>query len=261
MAALKAPGWFQFPNELFEKEYQGLSNPAFRVFAFICRKTIGWHKIADTVSDSQMREATGLAKTTIIRAIEELLKADLIKIDRQQGKTTEYTVNLSTGIATLLVSNQSDTSTGSVAIQTKETPKETIQKKNVSSIIGYTQAFDLVWAIYPRKVNKQGAWKCFRTRCREGERAEFLMACTEEYVKQKRGTEEKFIMHPSTFFGPDKRYLDYKPSAPAQKRSPPRKRREPEVINEKDHAAAAEFLGNLKENLRDAKRMPERARR
>ncbi len=67
------------------------------------------------------------------------------------------------------------------------------------------------WPAYPRKVNKGGALKAFAARHKEGFKIEQIMKCLEGYkikLKQER-TEEKFIMHASTFLNAEHRFLDF----------------------------------------------------
>lgn len=73
----------------------------------------------------------------------------------------------------------------------------------------YTGAFNTFWEKYPRKVNKKGSFRCWKTLLKKGFKPEKILLCTENYAKIKAGTEKKYMMHPSTFLGPDQRFLDY----------------------------------------------------
>jgi len=79
----------------------------------------------------------------------------------------------------------------------------------------YSGEFEEFWNIYPRKTNKRGAFKCWQARLREkidgkpAVTASQLMAYTANYAEAVRGKEEQFILHASTFLGPNHRYRDY----------------------------------------------------
>jgi DNA-binding transcriptional MocR family regulator len=49
-----------------------MSASAWMCYTLICRRTIGWHKCADVISNSQFCADTGLSKATVIRALKEL---------------------------------------------------------------------------------------------------------------------------------------------------------------------------------------------
>ncbi len=74
----------------------------------------------------------------------------------------------------------------------------------------YTPDFDDFWSRYPRRVEKPAAFKCWKTRLREGHKVVDLLAAADAYATQCRldGTEQRFIKHPKTFLGPGKSFLD-----------------------------------------------------
>jgi len=82
-------------------------------------------------------------------------------------------------------------------------------------INGYTTEFENIWEVYPRKVNKQGTFRAFLARKKEVD-TETLVTSVRNYAEAVDGKEAKYIMHGSTFFGPDKRYEDYLKSAAIQ---------------------------------------------
>lgn len=77
----------------------------------------------------------------------------------------------------------------------------------------YTPDFEEFWSIYPRKVNKVGAFKKWRARLKEkgGPTKEQLIQAARNYADycHKRGTEEEFILHAATFLGPQERWKDF----------------------------------------------------
>lgn len=80
----------------------------------------------------------------------------------------------------------------------------------------YSSDFLKFWERYPKKVNKQGAYKAWKARIKEGVKDALLEQCLENYRMAKAGTEEQYLLHPATFLGPNHRYLDYeKPKSAA----------------------------------------------
>lgn len=75
----------------------------------------------------------------------------------------------------------------------------------------YSAEFEEFWRRYPRRVEKRRAFKAWKARLKEGQKAEALTAAASHYADACRsaGTEERFIKHASTFLGPDKPYEDY----------------------------------------------------
>lgn len=85
------PNHTQVPNEFMEKYMQGLSGSAVKVFLTICRKTIGWHKVSDAISISQIQAITGIkSRSTISDAIIEL--SGLVTPTKVKGRTTVYDI-------------------------------------------------------------------------------------------------------------------------------------------------------------------------
>lgn len=72
------PTFTQVPNELLDT-MDRLLPCEFKVAMLICRQTFGWHKESDVISLTQMEAKTGLARNTIIKAVEGLEKRHLIK--------------------------------------------------------------------------------------------------------------------------------------------------------------------------------------
>jgi len=75
----------------------------------------------------------------------------------------------------------------------------------------YTDDFETFWKDYPRRVNKAGAYKCWKARVKEKVTVETLMLCLKNYKARLTadGTEFKFTMHPTTFLNKDHRFEDY----------------------------------------------------
>jgi hypothetical protein len=75
----------------------------------------------------------------------------------------------------------------------------------------YTPEFEVAWEIYPRKIGKKPAFKAWSARLKDGETVENLTLAAENYVRvcKRNRTEEQFILHASTFWGANERYVDF----------------------------------------------------
>ena len=205
---IQVPNHTQVPNVFMDVHMKNLSGSQIKILLAITRKTIGWHKqTSEAIAYSQMKDLTGLENSAISTAIGELEKMGLVVTSRKKGCTTRYELNFSTSPESREDLSENQRGTSPESRETKQTPKETTERKCVS----YSPRFEEIWEIYPRKINKAGAWKAYRARTREGVREDLLAACVAEYAKQVKGKEETFILHGATFFGPNHRYDDYRP--------------------------------------------------
>ena len=67
------------------------------------------------------------------------------------------------------------------------------------------------WVIYPRQTRKKEAAQAWQARMNEGIDPAVLIEAARTYAAKTKAdrTEERFIMQPGTFLGPNTRYLDY----------------------------------------------------
>jgi hypothetical protein len=86
----------------------------------------------------------------------------------------------------------------------------------------YSPGFEAAWKLYPSRGDngnpKALAFKAWRARLRQGVTEQLLTDCTREYAAQMRqkgkaGTE--YVMQAATFYGPNDRFMDYKPKPKA----------------------------------------------
>ena len=56
-----------------------MSASAWMCYTLICRRTLGWHKQSDVISNSQFVTDTGLTKVTVIRALKELVTIGVVE--------------------------------------------------------------------------------------------------------------------------------------------------------------------------------------
>ena len=69
--------------------------------------------------------------------------------------------------------------------------------------------FEEFWKLYPKKIAKTSALKCWNTLIKNKTSPDDLIAASSNYAKASSGKEEKFILQASTFLGPQKRYEDF----------------------------------------------------
>ena len=75
----------------------------------------------------------------------------------------------------------------------------------------YSISFEDIYSAYPRKGDKQKAYKCYQARLKEGYSEEELMTATKNYAAycEKEKREQKYIKLASTFFGVNTPFVDY----------------------------------------------------
>jgi phage replication O-like protein O len=248
----------QVPND-FIALMPKLSGSAISCFIAICRKTIGWHKRSDRISFTQLTQLTGLGSDAVETGVAELEKEQLITVHRVPGKTNVYDLMFEDD-AGEPVSSQDSAGEGTTRKSrvvhpeksggttrknrvTIDTLKDTLQN-NVRSLALYGYGFDEAWLIYPRKVAKQAAWKAYRARIKEGVEPWLLKLATANYSEAVKHTEERFIMHGATFFGPTLRYQDFAGEKPAPKPYVPPDL--PPPMTDEERSVASTNLANLK---------------
>lgn len=219
-------------NYFLDNYLSRLSGSAVKIFIVICRKTSGWHKEEDQISNNQLSNLTGIySRHTILSAINELIAFDLIQVSRVgSGKATKtvYRVNPNTAkiapienangakinplkIAPLDAFNTAkialiNDSNGAKIAPTKEidinknkTKKEYIKKESFSP-----SDFDRFYSAYPLHKSKEAARKSFSRINPSKELLETILRAI-ELQKQERmnqeliGRDASFWKHPSTW--------------------------------------------------------------
>lgn len=66
-------------SNIFIDNMNKYSGSAVKIFLAINRKTIGWHKFKDRISQSQLKKITGLSKNSIKKGIKELINNNWIE--------------------------------------------------------------------------------------------------------------------------------------------------------------------------------------
>lgn len=98
-----------------------------------------------------------------------------------------------------------------VLLPTKEELKGTQTRDVVARAPGRTheQEFDIIWAHYPRKLDRLGALEKFIATRRRGVEPRDLYHATRHYAESMMHREPEHILHGATFFGPKERWRDY----------------------------------------------------
>lgn len=237
-------GYAKLSNTLLDA-YSGadLTKRQFKVLLAILRKTYGWNKTMDRISDSQLSEITKLPVKRCNEAKLELVRMGIIK---QQGgmfgpnkNINEWCipqnegVSLKTGDKTSLnlresyPSKQGDTkdTIQKKEIQDKNTMPEQVQAKQKKSSDQHEetdQAFEgIFWCAGMHKTGKKNAKSAFRTQFTlwrkdtKGSAGEFARFLADD-IKLRLGVQFGFDkLHPSTYLN-GQRWNDEKPVTAVQ---------------------------------------------
>lgn len=135
-------GYTAIANEIIEELWKiNLSPYESRVLWYIFRKTYGWKKKTDWIPLSQFAKAINLDRRLIHRSIKSLSSKKMIVISKDDSNRVSYGINknykqwqVSSPKMTVIskddkVSSVKMTKLSSLKIPSKETTKETIQKK------------------------------------------------------------------------------------------------------------------------------------
>ena len=119
---IESPNYTQIPNVLLDN-MSDFSASEFKVLMAICRKTFGYHKRRDAISNRQLIKLTGLSSITIQKAIDGLCEHGIITKHVKKATTTVYELNVVDTSKPGGVS-ATDTPTVSATDTTKESEKE-----------------------------------------------------------------------------------------------------------------------------------------
>lgn len=80
-------------NEMLEAIYSAdLSKAQYKALLYIIRKTIGWNKDVDCISVKRMAEETGQQRRTMLKAVNDLEKMNIISVNRSAGHAGKITL-------------------------------------------------------------------------------------------------------------------------------------------------------------------------
>jgi len=168
---------------------------------------------------------------TVDSSIKELVELGAISTTKRKREDGSYTSNFyylwpmireGVGNETVLGSPPNGIGVGNETVQHERTliertlkkdiisPKTEVKKTRKAKV--YTPEFDALWAIYPRKENKPGAYEAYNGRIKDDKIPyEVLLRATEAYAKLRANEDDKFTLQAKTFYGPNRRYEDYLP--------------------------------------------------
>ena len=121
------------PNEIIDEHLKDLTGAELKILLAITRKTIGWHKDTDWISNQQMMEITGLSRPTVTETVNKLINKGLV-IKTKDGHLGQeriwYTLNLEEEGKKATRGGQESYGEGVNKLPHKiNTTKETTQKK------------------------------------------------------------------------------------------------------------------------------------
>lgn len=176
-----------------------------------------------------LRDDTRLGLRTVRYALAELVAETLLEMVERGGsaaagrrRPTIYRAKVPTGApgAPVQVVHGSGTGAGGAPVHLVHgtgAPGAPLPCQDHSP---FDAEFAEAWVVYPRKLARKAALKAYQTRRRAGVPADELLTATRNYADAKRGSDEKFILHGSTFFGPDERWRDYLVWSPSSEADP-----------------------------------------
>ncbi len=232
-------GYTKIANEVFDALGRiRIPGEARQALDFIIRKTWGWNKKSDHIPLGQFCEGTGMKKPKVCRAIEKLEAMNLIT-KKGNAHATEYSFNKDfdtwkllpkKGIFPIMGMDVPHNGNKKFPLlgHSKETlSKETItkEKEMIARAESIPPGFEEFWKIYPKKIAKAKAQRLYSVKLKSGVTQETLLKAAGNYaeVLKVNVTPYHYILHPSTFLGPDSRYEDYLDDEQVKKMMKPRK--------------------------------------
>ncbi len=155
----KEDGYTAIANEIMEalSAYR-IPGEQVQCLLFILRKTYGFNKKWDSISNSQFVKATGLNKSSVCRALNELVNKNIVdknvnsSIIRYRFNKNYKTWKVLTKKSTVDKKVNGCLQKSKRVLTKKSTTKDTLTKDTLTKDI---TEFNQFWEIYPRKVGKQ----------------------------------------------------------------------------------------------------------
>ena len=220
-------GYTQIPNELLEakyKSFQSLTKTESAIFEVIERKTFGWHKNNDWITQSQIVKELKIDRFRVSKAVKKLTEKNMItnnkikkkkilgiQTDFSKWKLSKQTTNMLSELATKykisdkMLSKQTtdvvsiDNQMLSKQTHTKDTiTKDTYTKDNIYSlVISYLNEK----AEKNFKANIKATMEKIKARIKEGFTLDDFKKVIDKKVKSWAGTEWEKYIRPETLFG------------------------------------------------------------
>lgn len=149
---------------------------------------------------------------TVDRRIKELVAKGILKVAHRQHPdgglaSSEYRL-VGTLTADLRPPGRVDHATGKNTIEGSTTH---MSNAGVGRIFDptYSPEFDAFWALYPRRTAKMTSWRKIQTLLRQGVTWQEIEQAARNYARSVEKTEQRFIKHAATFYGPDEHWREW----------------------------------------------------
>lgn len=156
----------------------------------------------------------GMGKDTFYRHINALVAAGVVEKRQTEGEggkfgRTVYRLTHMVAISDFPITQNEDTDRPEPV--PGETKNNNIKNNNTKNNNTYSVHFEEIWSAYPRKKEKARAYKCYKARLEDGYSEEQLLDAVKRYAEEckRLKTEERYIKHLGTFFGPSTPFTDY----------------------------------------------------
>ena len=233
MANPQPDKYTKISNELIEKALcrTNFSSYQSRIVWAIFRKTYGWDKTSDWISNSQLVEMTGITKQNVSRTLKELKERNIIvregymtsfqkdydqwiELSRKTTKLSKETTvinpdNLVVDTDNTVINPDNevinpDNEVISIEAHKRTYTKETITKESIAHF------FEECWKSYPRKEGKGKVTD--KAKRRSFEMGDEFKRCIKRYIEtvendRKKDFKERNWQHGSTFWNSG--YLDF----------------------------------------------------
>jgi phage replication O-like protein O len=214
----------QLPNYILEALMRtSLSGQELRIVLLLIRKTYGFHKDADYISNSQMRKFTGIdSKSRISQLINGLVeKSIIIRFDNSTGRTKKYALNKHYSEWEGYCQPEAKETTSLKKAKKEFMKNETRVYKNLNHKRNNTKEtttkekgkvdsmFKEFWDAYPKSKNKEGAWQQFKKLNPDEDQFKSIVNALERFKKTKQWQKAngKYVPYAINWLK-DKRYDD-----------------------------------------------------
>ena len=171
----------------------------------------------------RLAEDTKQAETTIYRNLKILSNLGMISLKTNNRFTLIEVVNycnyqVSDSESEQQMDNKRTTDGQQVDTTKKLKNIKNIKNKELKHMCDspdlYSPDFETFWKAYPNNKNKKGAYKTYQAALKGDSRInkatpEQLLRSAKRYAEEVKGKDPQYILHASTFLGPQERWFEY----------------------------------------------------
>ena len=164
-------------------------------------------------------EDTGQSESAIFRRLKVLQDLKIISVKSNNKYSVVKVLNYGVYQGEESESEQpvnNHRTTSEQPVNTDKNDKNIKNVKNEKKDISIDQ-FEEFWKLYPKKLAKTSALKCWKTLIKDHTSPDDLITASKNYASAMNGKEQQFMLQGSTFLGPQKRYEDYIKVSPTAK--------------------------------------------